>query len=89
MAVTVGCKRSPAKVRVYDPSADAHANVAKAFAQAHTDHKRVLLIFGGNWCIECRVLDRHLDEPAAKASVDGSAYSTRNMANGHPNAAPA
>ena len=69
IAVTVGCGRSPEKVRVYNPSADAHVDVAQALAQAHADHKQVLLIFGGNWCIECRVLDGHLHERAAQAIV--------------------
>jgi hypothetical protein len=34
----------------YDPSADADAAVAAAFAQARKDGKRVLIELGGNWC---------------------------------------
>src|SRR5438309_1245132 len=32
---------------------------------ATTDHKRVMLVFGGNWCYDCHVLDRALHESAA------------------------
>ena len=40
----------------YDESVDAHAQVAKAIADAKASHKYVLLDFGGNWCPDCRVL---------------------------------
>lgn len=40
----------------YDEDADAHAQVAAALAAAKLDGKRVLLDFGGNWCLDCKVL---------------------------------
>jgi thiol:disulfide interchange protein len=40
----------------YDEKADANAAVAKAFAQAKAEHKRVLIDLGGNWCADCRIL---------------------------------
>ncbi len=39
----------------YDTGADAGAQVSTALARAATDHKFVLLDFGGNWCPDCRV----------------------------------
>jgi thiol:disulfide interchange protein len=33
--------------------------------QASTEKKRVMLIFGGNWCYDCHVLDRALHEGTA------------------------
>lgn len=42
---------------IYSKSADAHAQIAAALAQARVQHKRVLLDFGGNWCYDCHVLD--------------------------------
>jgi thioredoxin 1 len=42
---------------IYDESADAHAEVRAAIAQAEREHKRVILDFGGNWCGDCQVLD--------------------------------
>src|SRR4051794_25193406 len=40
----------------YDEKADPHKDVAAAFAQAKQDSKYVLLDFGANWCLDCRVL---------------------------------
>lgn len=44
----------------YDTNADANADVAHALAQARAKHTPVLLIFGANWCEDCRSLDRAL-----------------------------
>jgi thioredoxin 1 len=42
----------------YDEQADAAADVRQAIAAAQADHKKVLLVFGANWCEDCRALDR-------------------------------
>jgi ketosteroid isomerase-like protein len=49
----------PAKpnTQLYADPAEAPAEIASALAQASKDHKRVILIFGGNWCYDCHVLD--------------------------------
>jgi thioredoxin 1 len=44
----------------YNTTADAKADVAQALAQAKATHTPVLLIFGANWCEDCRSLDRSL-----------------------------
>jgi len=44
----------------YNTAADANADVAHALAQAKATHTPVLLIFGANWCEDCRSLDRAL-----------------------------
>ena len=51
-------KPKPAAKRadIYDPKADARELVANAVAKADKDHKRVLLMFGGNWCGWCHKL---------------------------------
>jgi hypothetical protein len=38
-----------ARKPLYDESADARADIAKAVSQGQRDHKRILLVFGGNW----------------------------------------
>lgn len=38
---------------IYDPAADARADIKAALARAAYDHKRVLVKFGGNWCGWC------------------------------------
>jgi thioredoxin 1 len=49
----------PAKpnIQLYPDPAEAPAEVTSALAAAKKDHKRVLLVFGGNWCYDCHVLD--------------------------------
>jgi protein disulfide-isomerase len=44
----------------YDPSADAKADIQTALAQAAATNEPVLLIFGANWCADCRALDKSL-----------------------------
>jgi len=49
----------PAKpnTQLYPDPEEAPAEIAAALAAATKDHKRVLLVFGGNWCYDCHVLD--------------------------------
>jgi protein disulfide-isomerase len=44
----------------YDEAADAKAELKQALAEAQKAQKPVLLIFGANWCEDCRALDRSL-----------------------------
>jgi protein disulfide-isomerase len=41
----------------YDEAADAHAAVRSALAAATRSNTPVLVVFGANWCPDCRVLD--------------------------------
>jgi ketosteroid isomerase-like protein len=43
--------------QLYPPPEEAPAEISSALAAAAKDHKRVLLVFGGNWCYDCHVLD--------------------------------
>ncbi len=45
----------------YDPHADPSATLAAATAQARQEHKLVLLVAGGDWCIWCHYLHAFLD----------------------------
>jgi thioredoxin 1 len=49
----------PAKpnTQLYPPPEEAQGEIAAALRASQTDHKRVLLVFGGNWCYDCHVLD--------------------------------
>ncbi|MCB9595416.1 MAG: thioredoxin family protein [Sandaracinaceae bacterium] len=47
----------PETARPYDESADAQAQIDAAVAASAADGKRVLLMFGANWCPWCRRLD--------------------------------
>jgi thioredoxin-related protein len=39
--------------KLYNPAADAKAEIADAVKKASAEHKNVLLQIGGNWCIWC------------------------------------
>jgi len=53
MALTAVAAEAP-----YDEHADAGAQLHQALAQARADHRNVLLVFGANWCTDCRELDK-------------------------------
>jgi thiol:disulfide interchange protein len=53
------------KTDLYPVNADANKEIDEALKSANTNHKRVMLIFGGNWCYDCHVLDRALHEGEA------------------------
>ncbi|MGD0957585.1 MAG: thioredoxin family protein [Candidatus Acidiferrales bacterium] len=42
---------------LYPPPEKARSEIAEALRTAAKDHKRVILVFGGNWCYDCHVLD--------------------------------
>lgn len=56
--------------RPYDENADANAAVAKAFARAKAEHKRVLIDLGGNWCADCRILAGVMALPEVRHLLD-------------------
>ena len=53
------------KTDLYPANADAKKEIDDALKAAAADNKRVMLIFGGNWCYDCHVLDQALHEGQA------------------------
>jgi len=51
------------KKNIYPADADAHAEIKEAEGKAAQAHKRVLLVFGANWCFDCHVLDLAFQRP--------------------------
>jgi len=45
------------KKDLYPANVDAHAEIKEAEENAAKEHKRLLLVFGANWCFDCHVLD--------------------------------
>jgi hypothetical protein len=43
---------------LYHKDADGKAEIKEALSKAAKDHQRVILVFGGNWCYDCHVLDQ-------------------------------
>jgi thiol:disulfide interchange protein len=50
------------KKHLYSADANPKADIATALKQAHREHKRVILDFGGDWCGDCQVLDIYLHQ---------------------------
>jgi thiol:disulfide interchange protein len=60
------------KTDLYPAGADAKKEIEAALKNAASQKKRVMLVFGGNWCYDCHVLDRALHEGEAGEIVKKS-----------------
>jgi hypothetical protein len=56
---------------IYPADADAKAEIKEAEEKAATTHKRVLLVFGANWCYDCHVLDLAFHRPDFASVMSG------------------
>ena len=56
----------------YDESADAGATIAAAQAKAKAVGKKLMIVFGANWCPDCRVLAGIADRPEVKPWLDAN-----------------
>jgi hypothetical protein len=54
---------SDMKKDIYPANANAQAELKEAEDKAAREHKRVLLVFGANWCFDCHVLDLAFQRP--------------------------
>ncbi len=57
LAVAVAASAADAP---YNEAANAKADVQQGLDTARADHKQLLLVFGANWCKDCRELDKAL-----------------------------
>lgn len=57
---------------IYPASADATAEIADAVRSASASGKRILLVFGGNWCFDCHVLDEAFHSSEIAPTLDKS-----------------
>jgi thiol:disulfide interchange protein len=48
---------------LYSEAADPNADIAAALKKASLEHKRVIVDLGGDWCIDCQVLDIYFHQP--------------------------
>src|SRR5438128_9216452 len=60
------------KKDLYPANVDAKKEIDESVKRAVAEKKRVMLIFGGNWCYDCHVLDRALHESEAGKIVKES-----------------
>ena len=57
---------------LYPPPEEAGAEIDTALSAAAKDHKRVILVFGANWCYDCHVLDRAFHSKGIAPVVDAN-----------------
>lgn len=53
------------KTDLYPAGANAEREITDALVRAVSEKKRLMLVFGGNWCYDCHVLDRALHDGTA------------------------
>lgn len=58
----------------YDESADPQRDLQAALAKARKGGKRVLVVFGANWCPDCRALDREFHAGGKTARLIAERY---------------
>jgi thioredoxin 1 len=57
---------------LYPASADAKAEIAEAVQKATGARERVLIVFGGNWCYDCHVLEEAFHSPEILPTIEKS-----------------
>jgi thioredoxin-related protein len=50
-------------MQLYPANANARKEIREAITTAGKQNKRILLVFGGNWCSDCHVLDNAFHQP--------------------------
>ena len=58
--------------KLYPEGANATKEIQEARAAALKQNKRVLLVFGANWCIDCHILDRAFHQPRVAPLLQGN-----------------
>ena len=57
---------------IYSATASAKTEIAHALKQAKSGNKRVILVFGGNWCFDCHILDAAFKDAQIAPLVDAN-----------------
>jgi thioredoxin 1 len=58
--------------QLYAANANARHEISHAVVTAAKSHKRILLVFGGNWCIDCHILEKAFHQPRIAPLVDNN-----------------
>lgn len=66
--------QTSAAFNLYNPAANAAADIKKATQQAAKEKKHVLLQIGGNWCIWCKRLNKFIEDDASLKGYQDSNY---------------
>jgi len=58
--------------QLYRADANAAQDIRQGLVAAGKQHKNVLLDFGGNWCLDCHVLDNAFHQPRIAPLLNGN-----------------
>jgi len=61
---------APAPSATPNAGANAEAVMTQAKTQAASQHKNILVTFGASWCVNCRLFDKFLADPAIHPIMD-------------------
>jgi thioredoxin-related protein len=72
-SVALHAQEKEPEAHIYDPKADAFADIHNAVSVAAKEHKHVLLQIGGNWCVWCRRFNALVTtDPTLKGIIDSN-----------------
>ena len=66
----IACAGKSPAASVYDEKTDGHHDVAAAIANAEASKRNIVLIFGANWCPDCRALDAQMHKPELASIIE-------------------
>ena len=61
---------APQNKDLYPAGVDAKKEITEALHSASPAHKRVLVVFGANWCFDCHVLDDAFHSPEIAPTLE-------------------
>ena len=70
--LVIGCARRSPAAPIYDEKADARHDIAAAIDCRRGGRKNIVLIFGANWCGDCRALDAQMHKPELASIIEKS-----------------
>ena len=62
------------QVNIYNPNADAKAEIANAISKAKQENKHIFIQIGGNWCPWCVKLNNFLDTDSTLSEILSKNY---------------
>jgi len=65
----LGAALANAAALPYDEAADARTQIAEALSSARSANVPLLVVFGANWCADCRMLDAAFKEGASAGLI--------------------
>ena len=72
LALLVSGSMRAGERQIFPAPENAESDIAAALQSAAATHKRVVLDFGGNWCVDCQVLDIFLHDAANLPILDAN-----------------